>query len=148
MRLSTHLSFLALLTSHGVFAAPMAQPAPVPEAEPVVEPAVEDPQVEERQLDFGDPEVTINTPKATIRGRSRPFINILTPGPIGTLESFKAIPYAKPPVGPLRLKPPVALDPAVDIGTIDATALAAPACPQQIKGNVPRASFPCFILPS
>lgn len=86
--------------------------------------------VEERL--FGNPTVTIGVPKATIEGSSRPFINILDPGPFGMLESFKGVPFAQPPVGPLRLKPPMPLDPNTDMGQLDATAMFPNACPQQV----------------
>ncbi|CCF42045.1 carboxylesterase [Colletotrichum higginsianum] len=48
------------------------------------------------------------------------------------VESFGGIPYAKPPTGPLRLKPPVRL--TGNIGTFDATGPAA-ACPQMITSS-------------
>jgi hypothetical protein len=44
-----------------------------------------------------------------------------------SVEGFRGIPYAVPPVGPLRLKPPVRRTAA--LGTFDATAIEA-ACPQ------------------
>ncbi|OIW22960.1 alpha/beta-hydrolase [Coniochaeta ligniaria NRRL 30616] len=61
------------------------------------------------------------------------------------VEKFSGIPYAVPPVGPLRLKPPVRL--TASLGTFDATGIEA-ACPQfllstggnslitQVLGNV------------
>lgn len=52
----------------------------------------------------------------TVNGRS--FLNV---------ESFNAIPYADPPVGGLRLKPPRKV--STTLGTIDGTGVA-PACPQ------------------
>lgn len=118
MRAPSSFSLSALLALHGASAAPQAEPVG-----------------EKRQFGFGlgDPTVVIDSPKATIIGTSRPFINIPNPGPVGTLESFTQIPFAEPPVGPLRLRPPVALDPDQDMGTINATALAAAACPQQIR---------------
>lgn len=115
------LPLLALLTSYGVHAAPAVNYGA-------------EPDTPNSRFILGNPTVKITSPKATIKGRARPFINILTPGPFGTLESFKQIPYAKPPVGPLRLKPPVPLNPNVDMGNIDASTVAAAACPQQFKG--------------
>lgn len=45
----------------------------------------------------------------------------------GSVETFNGIPFAEPPTGNLRLKPPVKLKSS--LGTFDATGLA-PACPQ------------------
>jgi carboxylesterase type B len=45
----------------------------------------------------------------------------------GTVETFRGIPYALPPMGPLRLKPPVRLN--TSLGNFDATGIEA-ACPQ------------------
>ncbi|KAF4846609.1 putative secreted lipase [Colletotrichum siamense] len=45
----------------------------------------------------------------------------------GSVETFAGIPYAKPPIGPLRLKPPRRLNGS--LGTFDASGTAA-ACPQ------------------
>lgn len=52
----------------------------------------------------------------TVRGRSR-----------SDVESFNAIPYADPPVGPLRLRPPVRF--SGSLGAFDGTGTA-PSCPQ------------------
>ncbi|KAH6656379.1 Alpha/Beta hydrolase protein [Truncatella angustata] len=48
-------------------------------------------------------------------------------GSVGLVENFGGIPFAKPPVGSLRLKPPVRL--TSSFGTIDATG-SGPSCPQ------------------
>lgn len=60
--------------------------------------------------------VTVALPSATVIGSS--LLNV---------ESFRGIPFADPPVGSLRLKPPRKLSTA--LGTFDGTNLAA-ACPQ------------------
>ena len=59
---------------------------------------------------------TVSSPAGTIVGTTR----------LST-EAFKGIPFAQPPVGPLRLKPPVRV--TKSLGTFDATGIA-PACPQ------------------
>lgn len=55
-------------------------------------------------------------PSSTVVGNSGPGV-----------ESFHGIPYAYPPTGPLRLKPPVRLNSS--LGTFDGTGIEA-ACPQ------------------
>lgn len=62
------------------------------------------------------PTVSISSPQATIIGASS-----------GSVETFDGIPFAQPPVGSLRLKPPQALNSS--LGTVTATGSAA-ACPQ------------------
>ncbi|KAK4120494.1 alpha/beta-hydrolase [Parathielavia appendiculata] len=59
---------------------------------------------------------TVSSPAASIVGTSR----------LAT-EAFNGIPFAQPPVGPLRLKPPVRLNSS--LGNFDASGIA-PACPQ------------------
>lgn len=61
-------------------------------------------------------QVTVAIPSGTVIGESD-----------AKVESFKGIPFASPPVGKLRLKPPQRL--SGDLGTFDATGSAA-ACPQ------------------
>jgi carboxylesterase type B len=79
-----------------------ALPAPVPEpAAPLQERAAK---------------VTVSLPSATVVGSSS-----------GTVDTFNGIPFAKPPTGALRLKPPQ--KPDGNLGTVDATGTAA-ACPQ------------------
>ncbi|KAL1844996.1 hypothetical protein VTK73DRAFT_1360 [Phialemonium thermophilum] len=48
------------------------------------------------------------------------------------VETFRGIPYALPPTGPLRLKPPVRLN--TSLGTFDATR-PDPTCPQMLFSN-------------
>ncbi|KAL3494150.1 Alpha/Beta hydrolase protein [Aspergillus germanicus] len=62
------------------------------------------------------PTATIASPAATIVGKTSLGVDV-----------FNAIPFAKPPTGPLRLKPPQPLTDA--LGTFDATAFPK-ACPQ------------------
>ena len=62
------------------------------------------------------PTVTISSPAATVVGVSS-----------ATVEAFSGIPYAQPPTGSLRLKPPASLTSA--LGTVSATA-SARSCPQ------------------
>ncbi|KAH8780579.1 lipase [Hyaloscypha sp. PMI_1271] len=73
------------------------------------------------------PTVTIASPAATIIGST------------GTsVESFNGIPFAKPPTGTLRLKPPQSL--TAPLGTVTATGIAQ-ACPQfffsEATGSLP-----------
>ena len=63
------------------------------------------------------PTVTIQSPAATVVGVAS-----------ATVEAFSGIPFAQPPTGSLRLKPPASLTSA--LGTVQATA-AARSCPQQ-----------------
>lgn len=58
------------------------------------------------------------SPDSKLTGRSTP-----------TTESFHAIPYADPPLGPLRLRPPRPR--SLPLGSRDAT-ISAPACPQML----------------
>jgi Carboxylesterase family len=77
------------------------------------------------------PTVTIASPAATIIGST------------GTsVESFNGIPFAKPPTGTLRLKPPQSL--TAPLGTVTATGIAR-ACPQFFFGDA-TGSLPTEIL--
>ena len=97
-----------LLSLFGAAAAlPAAEPIPVPIALPHPAP--------DRVLEDRAAKVTVTLPYATVVGRG------------GTVETFNGIPFAKPPTGQLRLKPPQKL--TSNIGTVDATGLAA-SCPQ------------------
>ncbi|KAA8644904.1 hypothetical protein EYZ11_010996 [Aspergillus tanneri] len=62
------------------------------------------------------PTVTITHPQATIVGST-----------VLSVEHFNGVPFAQPPTGPLRLKPPQRLNSS--LGTVEATG-AAKACPQ------------------
>lgn len=79
---------------------------------------------------FG-PTVKITTPEATIEGSVLPFIGSAG----GFVENFKGIPFAQPPVGNNRLRPPVALDPGRPLGNVDATTLLPKQCPQFLLGE-------------
>ncbi|KIW03733.1 uncharacterized protein PV09_05040 [Verruconis gallopava] len=68
----------------------------------------------------GSPTVVIPSPDATIVGLQ-----------IGTVDQFQGIPFAKPPVGPLRYNPPQPLDQDKSLGTINAIGLG-PTCPQNL----------------
>lgn len=61
--------------------------------------------------------VSVAVPSGTVVGLS-----------LSGIESFKGIPFADPPTGSLRLKPPKKLSTA--LGTFDATDLLGPSCPQ------------------
>ncbi|ROT35090.1 alpha/beta-hydrolase [Sodiomyces alkalinus F11] len=60
--------------------------------------------------------VTVTSPAGSVIGRS-----------LAGIETFAGIPFAEPPVGPLRLRPPIRLNSTLD--RFDATGIAA-ACPQ------------------
>lgn len=77
------------------------------------------------------PTVIAPSPQATVLGKS--LLNV---------ESFNAIPYAQPPVGQLRLKPPQPL--TSSLGTIDGTG-SARACPQFFF-SVDPANFPANVI--
>lgn len=79
---------------------------------------------------FG-PTVKITTPSATIEGSALPFIGSAG----GFVENFKGIPFAQPPVGNNRLRPPVPLDPSQPMGSVDATTLLPKQCPQFLLGE-------------
>jgi carboxylesterase type B len=77
------------------------------------------------------PTVTIVSPQATIVGLG------------GTVEQFPGIPFAQPPVGPLRLKPPQPL--TEPLGTISATANGK-ACPQFYFSDAINDAIPTSVL--
>jgi carboxylesterase type B len=83
---------------------------------PVSTPAVVVAPLGDRALDPRAVKTTVTLPLATVIGRSA-----------GSIDTFNGIPFAQPPVGPLRLKPPRPLKSSA--GTVDATGIA-PACPQ------------------
>jgi len=76
------------------------------------------------------PTVTAPSPAATIAGKS------------GDVETFNSIPFAKPPVGNLRLKPPQAL--TSPLGKVDGTVMPK-ACPQMFFSLDDR-NFPTNVL--
>lgn len=78
-----------------------------------------------------NPTIIAPSPQATVAGSSA----------LG-VDSFKGIPFAQPPVGQLRLKPPQPLTSA--IGKVDGTA-APRACPQFFF-SVDRNAFPTNVL--
>lgn len=78
------------------------------------------------------PTVVAPSPQATIGGTN-----------LAGVESFKGIPYAQPPVGQLRLKPPQAI--TSPLGNVDGTQLLPRACPQ-FYFNVADNAFPTNVL--
>ncbi|KAH6723829.1 lipase [Leptodontidium sp. 2 PMI_412] len=78
------------------------------------------------------PTVAIASPSATIIGSSST-----------TVETFNGIPFAKPPVGPLRLKPPQSLSAA--LGTVIATGIPK-SCPQMFFSNDLTSVLPTAVL--
>lgn len=70
--------------------------------------------------------------------QSGPSVNIADGTVVGSsannVDTFQGIPFAQPPVGPLRLKPPQPLNSS--FGTFDATQAPA-ACPQFINAFNP-----------
>ncbi|KAF3941845.1 Cholinesterase [Dactylella cylindrospora] len=103
-----------LLTVFSILRLSLAAPAAVP--------------IEERAA---APTVTIASPQATIVGVA------------GDVEIFPGIPFAKPPVGPLRLKPPQPL--TAPLGTIQATENGK-ACPQFTFSTVLNDAIPTSSL--
>jgi triacylglycerol lipase len=79
----------------------------------------------------GAPTVTIASPEATIIGSTG-----------SSVESFNGIPFAQPPTGSLRLKPPKSL--TAPLGTVTATGIAQ-ACPQMFFSSS-TSSFPTDVL--
>lgn len=77
------------------------------------------------------PTVIIANPSATVVGTSS-----------SNLDTFIAIPFAQPPTGSLRLKPPQPLTSA--LGTVNAVGIA-PACPQ-LYFSVSGSDFPTSVL--
>ncbi|GJN84588.1 cholinesterase [Purpureocillium lilacinum] len=119
MKLLATSSALAAMFLSRALAAPAPVPAPAPDAapEPIPAPVAVEPHLEERIAT-----VTVDIPTGgKVKGRS--LLNV---------ESFNAIPFADPPVGQLRLRPPKRL--STNPGTIDGTGLA-PGCPQMFVSS-------------
>ncbi|UPK98428.1 hypothetical protein LCI18_009363 [Fusarium solani-melongenae] len=89
----------------------LAAPAAVPVPHPVPQPATPA-TLEERAA-----KVTVAVPSGTVIGSSSDKV-----------ESFRGIPFADPPTGSLRLKPPKRL--SKPLGNFDASGLVGPSCPQ------------------
>ncbi|KAJ4261638.1 hypothetical protein NW762_007073 [Fusarium torreyae] len=100
------MRFNGLLSGLGLFTSVLAAPAAIPAPEPA------SPAIEERAA-----KVTVAVPSGTVIGSSS-----------GKIDSFRAIPFADPPTGSLRLKPPKKL--SKPLGNFDASGSAGPACPQ------------------
>lgn len=71
-------------------------------------------------------------PEPVLEERAGPSVNLPSGGTVVgrsalSVDTFNAIPFADPPIGPLRLKPPRRY--SGNLGTLDATGIA-PACPQ------------------
>ncbi|TVY48690.1 putative secreted lipase [Lachnellula occidentalis] len=78
----------------------------------------------------GAPTVAIPSPAATVIGST-----------LGLVDSFQGVPFAQPPTGSLRLKPPQAL---TSLGTVTATGTAM-ACPQLYFSD-DTSDFPAGVL--
>ncbi|KAI6780822.1 uncharacterized protein J7T54_007301 [Emericellopsis cladophorae] len=116
------MKLLTLLLAAGALAAPPA-PAPMPRAEGQQGPALKA-ALEAEQAAATAAKLTVNAPAGSITGVS--LLNV---------ESFRGIPFAEPPTGQLRLKPPVRLETTLD--AFDASGLA-PACPQMFVSSEAR----------
>ncbi|CVL02715.1 probable triacylglycerol lipase V precursor [Fusarium proliferatum] len=109
------MKFTSLVSGFGLLTAVVAVPAPLPAPDAIpdlqpVEPAT--PALEERAA-----KVTVAVPSGTVIGSSS-----------GKVDSFRGIPFADPPTGSLRLKPPKKL--SKPLGNFDASGLVGPSCPQ------------------
>lgn len=98
-------SLLSCVTAAVLAGLAVALPAPAPTPEPA-------PTLEDRAIS----KTTLAIPAGTVIGTT-----------LGKVDNFGGIPFAKPPVGLLRLKPPVRL--TESFGTFEATG-AGPSCPQ------------------
>ena len=85
-----------------------------------------------------DPTVTINFPEATIVGNRSPVIGYQT-------EEFPGIPFALPPTGNRRLKPPVPI--TEPMGKFDAK-VNGNVCPQLVLSTDPASPAPLAALAS
>ncbi|KAM4065907.1 carboxylesterase family protein [Hirsutella rhossiliensis] len=108
---------LAALFVPSAGAVPTSEPTPTPDSTPA--PKVQGPETQQQR--FAKVNVDVPTGEGKITGKSR----------LG-VEVFNGIPFADPPVGPLRLKPPRRL--SRKLGNVDATGFA-PACPQMFVSS-------------
>ncbi|KAJ8035829.1 Acetylcholinesterase [Holothuria leucospilota] len=77
--------------------------------------------------------ITVTTNSGDVRGERTPFVHSDYPEVDTTVDIFKGIPYAKPPVGDLRFAKPEPLDPWQ--GEYDAT-YHRPICWQIVENNI------------
>ncbi|EUC56502.1 carboxylesterase, partial [Rhizoctonia solani AG-3 Rhs1AP] len=94
-------------------------------------------------LALGGTLATAQTTAPTIKGNGVAYIGGRD-SPGGT-DHFLSIPFAQPPTGSLRFKPPVAWAPSSSDQTINATVYG-PSCPQGLANYVSSASEDCLTL--
>lgn len=88
-----------------------------------------DPPQDDGEVSANREQPTIQLDYATVIGSSRHGI-----------DSFRGIPFAQPPVGPLRLQRPQPI--TQNLGTVDATAILPASCPQQYTSTNPNVTVP------
>lgn len=89
-------------------------------------------------------------PNSTGNGTATTASVVLSAGTVigsvyGGVEYFRGIPYAQPPTGPLRLKPPVRLE-SFGSAPLDATGVG-PACPQMTAVDITPLLLEVLLLP-